>query len=86
MAETVENLSFAVSPRGMTREQFLTQFGGIYEHSDWIALAVLAAGLGTADDQIRHFGNRMVSIVDAADDKRKLALLCAHPELDQGAS
>ncbi len=81
MADTAENLSFAVSPRGMTREQFLSQFGGIYENSDWVALAVLAAGLGPADDQIRHLGNRMVAIVDAIDDKRKLALLNAHPEL-----
>ena len=81
MVEIAENLSFAVSPRAMTQEQFLTQFGGIYEHSGWVALAVLAAGLGPADDQIRHLGNRMVAIVNAANDKKKLALLCAHPEL-----
>ena len=81
MLETAENASFAVSPRGLTREQFLMQFGGVYENSDWVAQAVLAAGLKPADDRIRHLANRMVAIVDAADDKRKLALLCAHPEL-----
>ena len=81
MADDAGNPVFAVSPQQLSRQQFLTQFGGIYEHSDWVALAVLAAGLGPADDRINHLADRMAAIVDAAGNKRQLALLCAHPEL-----
>ena len=81
MADVSGNPVFAVSPQQLSRQQFLTQFGGIYEHSDWVALAVLEAGLGPADDRINHLAERMAAIVDAAGKKQQLALLCAHPEL-----
>ena len=81
MADDAGNPVFAISPQQLSRQQFLTQFGGIYENSDWVALAVLAAGLSPADDQINHLANRMAAIVDAAGKSRQLTLLCAHPEL-----
>ena len=77
MADDAGNPVFAVSPQQLSRQQFLTQFGGIYEHSDWVALAVLAAGLGPADDRINHLADRMAAIVDAGGNKRQLALLRA---------
>ena len=81
MADGTENAMFAVRPHQLTRHQFLTQFGGIYEHSQWVAEAVLADGLGPDDDRISHLGRRMAAIVDDAGNERQSALLRAHPEL-----
>ena len=81
MADDVGNPVFAVSPQQLSRLEFLTHFGGVYEHSDWVALAMLASGIGPADNQINHLADRMAAIVDTAGKKRQLALLRAHPEL-----
>ena len=68
-------------PSALTEESFLARFGGIYEHSPWVAEAVLAAGLSPVDDTPDHLAVRMSAIVDAAGHDRQLALLRAHPEL-----
>lgn len=59
----------------------MAQFGGIYEHSPWVAAALWAAGLGPEDTRLSRFAARMRDIVDAAGDERQLDLLRAHPEL-----
>ena len=81
MADGTENAMFAIRPHQLTRHQFLMQFGGIYEHSQWVAEAVLADGLGPDDDRISHLGRRMAAIVDESGNERQSALLRAHPEL-----
>lgn len=65
----------------MTREQFMAEFGGIYEHSPWIAAAALARGLGEDADNADGLAARMAAEVDTADRDAKLALLRAHPDL-----
>ena len=65
----------------MTPESFVARFGGVYEHSPWVAEAVWLAGLDPADDQPRHLAARMAGIVEAAGHVLQLALLRAHPEL-----
>lgn len=72
---------FATPPRTLSPEVFIATFGGIYEHSDWVAKAVLEAGLDVCDDGVAHLAGRMAAIVDAANRPTKLALLRAHPEL-----
>lgn len=57
----------------MTREQFLTRYGGVYEHSPWVAEACWPPPDDLAD--------AMRAVVDAAPRERKLALIRAHPEL-----
>jgi len=59
----------------------MAQFGGIYEHSPWVAAAIWSEGLGVGDRHLSQFAARMQDIVDAAGPKRQLALLRAHPEL-----
>ena len=72
-----------LSPRPSTldRAAFIDAYGGIYEHSPWVAAALFDGGLGTADDDPEALAGRMAQVVDAADDEAKLALLRAHPEL-----
>ena len=55
--------------------------GGIYEHSPWVAEQLYAEGISQADNDVDQLASRMKAIVDATDDRAKLALLCAHPEL-----
>ena len=75
------SMLFQISPDSLERAGFMTEFGGIYEHSPWVAEAMLAGGIGPEDKAVSHFATRMAAIVDAADEDAKMALLRAHPEL-----
>lgn len=68
-------------PSPLSREDFVARFGGVYEHSPWVAEGVLADGLGSGSDAPDALGARMAAIVEAAGHERQLALLRAHPEL-----
>ena len=62
-------------------DQVLIGLGGIYEHSTWVAKALLAGGITQVDNDPDHLAQRMKSIVDVTSDEAKLTLLRAHPEL-----
>jgi len=81
MTDTLSSLTFATPPRQLDAAAFMARFGGIYEHSDWVATAILEAGLDACDDRIAHLAGRMAAIVDNAGDSAQLTLLRAHPEL-----
>ena len=68
-------------PREMDRTAFIERFGGVYEHSPWIAEAVWNAGLDGRHDSAEGLAAAMEAALAAAGDDRKLALLRAHPEL-----
>ncbi len=72
-----------LSPRPSTldRAAFVAAYGGVYEHSPWVAEALFDAGLTAADDSAAALAARMAQTVEAAEDGAKLALLRAHPEL-----
>ena len=57
----------------MTRDQFIARYGGVYEHSPWVAEACWPPPADLAAT--------MRAVVDAAPRERKLALIRAHPEL-----
>ena len=65
-------------PSGLSREAFIARFGGIYEHSAWVAEAVFDAG---APDAAAALAGPMAQVVETAGPTRQLALLRAHPEL-----
>ena len=65
----------------MTRDEFLTLFGSVYEHSPWVAEAMVGAGLDTDSDSAAGLAAQMATVVDGASDGTKLALLRAHPDL-----
>lgn len=68
-------------PSTMPQEDFLEVFGGVYEHSQWIAEAAYAAGLTRDQDTVAGLHNVLRATVDEADTDRQLALLQAHPDL-----
>src|ERR1700761_2494574 len=62
----------------MSRADFVARFGGVFEHSPWIAEAAYDEGLPeTAEALHRAF----CAVLAEADEARKLALLRAHPSL-----
>ena len=72
---------FRRRPTAMTRPEFVKGFGGIYEHSPWVAEAVYDARLAPAHDSLEALHAAMVEAVALAPRPRKLELLRAHPDL-----
>jgi 2-oxo-4-hydroxy-4-carboxy-5-ureidoimidazoline decarboxylase len=63
-------------------KEIVERLGGIYEHSKWVADG-LVEDLGALKDltSVTELATAMKRIVDEASHDRKLALLCAHPDL-----
>lgn len=67
-----------------TRDEFVARYGGVYEHSAWVAKETYAtaSGISDTDRLARLFAN----CVDDASVDRKLELIRAHPDLAGKAS
>lgn len=63
----------------VTGSDFVTRYGGVYEHSAWVAERA-APRLGACDDPER-IADVMAECVDDASRDLKLALIRAHPDL-----
>lgn len=63
----------------MTETEFVERFGGIYEHSPWVAEEVAAEAI--AVDDLAELASLMAECVDNAAAERQLALIRAHPDL-----
>ena len=63
----------------MDTHDFIARYGGIYEHSPWVAeqVAPLAAGL----DDVERLAALMADCVDNAGAEQQLTLIRAHPDL-----
>lgn len=70
-----------MKPSAMDRETFVATFGGVFEHSAWIAEAAFDAGLGPASDTAEGLHGALCAVLDPAPSAAKLALLNAHPDL-----
>ncbi len=70
-----------MNPSQMSREAFVATFGGIFEHSAWVAEQVWDAGLDGKADRAADLHARMCALLRAASHDRQLALLNAHPDL-----
>ncbi|GAB3461166.1 2-oxo-4-hydroxy-4-carboxy-5-ureidoimidazoline decarboxylase [Azotobacter salinestris] len=70
-----------VKPSSLSREAFIETFGGVYEHSPWIAETVFDQGIGQEDDDIERLHARLAQVVRAAPHEAQLALIQAHPDL-----
>ncbi|CAM5774787.1 polysaccharide deacetylase [Labrys miyagiensis] len=68
-------------PSHMSRALFVERFGGIYEHSAWIAEGAHDMGLGPAEDTAEGLHAAMTAVLAAASEKDKMALIMAHPDL-----
>ena len=60
-------------------EDFVSRYGGIYEHSAWVAELGFADARDVSD--VNGLATVLAKIVDATSHEQKLALICAHPDL-----
>jgi len=63
----------------MDTHDFIARFGGIYEHSPWVAEQV--APLATELDDVECLATLMADCVDNAGAEQQLSLIRAHPDL-----
>ena len=68
-------------PTQMNRDEFVARFGGVYEHSPWIAEAVFDAGLKAEHNSAAGMSAAMMRVLEAASEEALLALIRAHPDL-----
>ena len=74
-------MNLAVS---VTLQDFITRFGGVYEHSPWVAEQCFVSACNVRDAE--KLASIFAACVDRADTKTKLALIRAHPDLAGRAS
>jgi OHCU decarboxylase len=65
----------------MNYVQFTERFGGVYEHSPWVAERAWKAGITEKHDEVEELARLMANIVAAASEAEKRALIQAHPDL-----
>ena len=68
-------------PSQMARADFVEQFGGIFEHSPWIAERAFDLELGPAHDCSTGMHNALCRIFRNSDMTERLGVLTAHPDL-----
>ncbi len=68
-------------PSRLTRTLFVERFGGIYEHSRWVAEAAHDRGLDGAADTAAGLAAAMAAAAAAGTEAQKRALIAAHPDL-----
>ena len=70
-----------IRPSQMDLRAFVSAFGGVFEHSAWIAEGAHALELGPAHDSAAGLHNALCRVFRSADDTRRLEVLDAHPDL-----
>ncbi|MFO8126764.1 allantoinase PuuE [Yoonia sp.] len=68
-------------PSEMDRDSFVAEFGGIFEHSPWIAEAAHALELGPTHDTARGVHSALARVFRSASAEQRLGVLTAHPDL-----
>ncbi|MBA3447882.1 MAG: allantoinase PuuE [Pseudaminobacter sp.] len=71
----------ALRPSRMDGEEFVQKFGGVFEHSPWIAERAFELELGPAHDTAGGLHNALCRVFRTASDSERLAVLKAHPDL-----
>lgn len=71
----------ALRPSKMEFETFVHTFGGVFEHSPWIAERAYELELGPAHDTAGGLHNALCRIFRAASETERLGVLNAHPDL-----
>ncbi len=68
-------------PSQMDKARFVDRFGGIFEHSPWIAERAWGLELGPAHDSATGLLNALCRMFRSASETDRLAVLRAHPDL-----
>jgi len=69
------------SPASLSREDFVEKFGGIYEHSAWIAERAYERGINASHDDIDAMAQLLKEVFMTADAAEKFGVVIAHPDL-----
>jgi OHCU decarboxylase len=65
----------------MSRDEFVARFGGVFEHSPWIAERAFELELGPAHDSAGGLHHALARIFRSASEEERLGVLKAHPDL-----
>ncbi len=72
---------FAEPPASLSEQAFVDRFGGVYEHSPWVAQRTWQHGLDGSHSQVVVLGAAMADTLDKASKAEQLSLIRAHPDL-----
>jgi OHCU decarboxylase len=68
-------------PSEMDLDTFVSEFGGIFEHSPWIAEGAHAKELGPTHDTAQGVHQVLARVFRTASHEQRLGVLTAHPDL-----
>jgi len=68
-------------PSSLSRAAFVDAYGGIFEHSPWIAEGAFALELGPAHDTAAGLHSALARVFRSASAEARLKVLTAHPDL-----
>ena len=68
-------------PHRMKEDAFISSFGGVFEHSSWIAEHAFNTQLGPANDTAEGLHHAMCIVFRAASHDKRKDVLLAHPDL-----
>lgn len=68
-------------PSRMNKDDFVSAYGGIFEHSPWVAERAFADELGAANDTALGLHAALTYQFRTASDQERLGVLSAHPDL-----
>lgn len=68
-------------PSAMDRTRFVGRFGGVFEHSPWVADRAFDLELGPAHDSAAGLHNALCRVFRSAPAEERLGVLAAHPDL-----
>jgi OHCU decarboxylase len=70
-----------IRPSEMDLTTFVAEFGGIFEHSAWIAEGAHGLELGPTHDTATGIHNALARVFRSASEEQRLGVLTAHPDL-----
>jgi OHCU decarboxylase len=68
-------------PTTLGRDDFVARFGGVFEHSPWVAERAHALELGPAHDTAVGLHNALARVFRTGSEAERLSVLTAHPDL-----
>ncbi len=68
-------------PSEMSRADFVAHFGGVFEHSPWVAEGAFDLELGPAFDCLEGVHNALCRVFRTASGPQRLKVLTSHPDL-----
>jgi len=70
-----------IQPSRLEKAAFVARFGGVFEHSPWIAETAFDLELGPAHDSAAGLHNALARVFRTASHEERLGVLRAHPDL-----